>query len=1240
MTYKPRIPPPSTEQEFETLCAHVYGEIFNCKTPAMYGRRGQKQYGLDILIYTNNSNTSINRIGIQCKHVQKLSFDDKSGDSIVKEVNKADTGKQVLTKLIIVTSLPSDQKLLDNVNTLSDQRIKEGKFSVEIQFWSDIEIVIYRTDSLKKYYYKNINSLLPIQMALDLFSKEKYMEAIDKLENVFNISTNPIDRFETYSLLAQCYYKTEQPNNFFKYFNMIEEYGWNNETYNLLKVKYNLLHKDKLEAKKLISSCIDANPESIKYKILKFELDINDSGAKNFEDLPNEVRNSYNIKFAYLNKYYSNYDFNNYDVVEKTIDDSEMNKPSFLSISLAMSLIRYQSNKSKHNIIESKLNTLLNELNINKISIPSLKSATFHFAITASYLLNRCEKAKELYDLSKTNSISLYRETITNLILMTVNVSDNKFFDTLYENDFNETSEEYFLNGLYHFNRIEQLREIIIDSNTLRPEVIQEVKSFIAVSQLEDIYFLSLVIKDNLYENNTIEGIVFLAYKLFEINHEDFDLLNSRLLSYKTDNLNFKRILANYYFDTKQFRQTSLLTDDLIENEDEEIFIINYIQSLIQSTQYAKAKLIIEKYSETIQEHLGLFTNQVNNLVYITQDLSIIEPLVPRLERYNNTSWYWRLKIQVSLIKENYGQLKKDFREMPIELDNDAKNITWIVYQEILHSNSQKALSRIISLWRSNPSDTIILVSIQNLFATTLTLDKLKAINPFFDNAPAEVIDGCFIEFEVDNCIDQVFIDSLAHDQNSNIVAHPNDSIGKAFMNKKVGDTVEIDVKFGGKSSIIIRDISSISQGIFRNNLKSANGIQNPFNMISLEVDIDSEDSMENFLKQLEQITSNKQNLEEKLELYQKNPMTVSTLANYIGKDISEITYNWINDFRFPLRTVDNNYTNDISLHELNVLLEKNPSVVVDLFTLIELQRTKNLDLICNSISIIIPQTVLSILKESKTSLDNNIQGIDIPLSIDNESDGIGTNKSNIDSLNNRKVDTQILIDYIENNFKILPAYGNDSHSDIVKAISETYPESDKSIIRLCQEKHIPLLSLDARLRAIAHQADVLAINFYDYLTLSEKDYNKKRVEKFHVDQFVQNRNSIGFNLEDLLNYALKDRHSLNLSINSLLKFMSIYYEFNEAITQLLYLTKGLHFKEIKTTDKFIEDLCNLMLFFLNKSNKLDFHNHKKIINSWFNYHFQLTPIKSSSFQTATTINTNQFYVENDGSATYIYSED
>ena len=60
MTYKPRILLPSTEQEFEVLCAHIYGVIFNCKTPTMYGRKGQKQYGLDVLVYENNQNTSSN----------------------------------------------------------------------------------------------------------------------------------------------------------------------------------------------------------------------------------------------------------------------------------------------------------------------------------------------------------------------------------------------------------------------------------------------------------------------------------------------------------------------------------------------------------------------------------------------------------------------------------------------------------------------------------------------------------------------------------------------------------------------------------------------------------------------------------------------------------------------------------------------------------------------------------------------------------------------------------------------------------------------------------------------------------------------------------------------------------------------------------------------------------------------------------------------------------------------------
>ena len=100
MTFTSRIAKPNTEQDFESLCAHVLGKKFNCTLPSMYGRKGQSQHGLDILVYENDNIAPSNRIGIQCKHVQNLTFNGASGDSVVKEVTKADLGKQNIRSLI------------------------------------------------------------------------------------------------------------------------------------------------------------------------------------------------------------------------------------------------------------------------------------------------------------------------------------------------------------------------------------------------------------------------------------------------------------------------------------------------------------------------------------------------------------------------------------------------------------------------------------------------------------------------------------------------------------------------------------------------------------------------------------------------------------------------------------------------------------------------------------------------------------------------------------------------------------------------------------------------------------------------------------------------------------------------------------------------------------------------------------------------------------------------------------
>ena len=203
--YRPQFLIPNNEEDFEDLCADVYGTIFNCPNPSKYGRRGQAQHGLDLVLYRDGINSDDNRIGVQCKHVQKLTFDGKHGDSFIKELQKAEKGQQKISKFILVTSLPSDARLLDKVNKLSQARLDERKFPVEIHFANDLETKINSSKSLSERYLLGKNYEILLKEAEKFINKEQYSVDINMLDASNIELMNQQEKFQALTLLAISY---------------------------------------------------------------------------------------------------------------------------------------------------------------------------------------------------------------------------------------------------------------------------------------------------------------------------------------------------------------------------------------------------------------------------------------------------------------------------------------------------------------------------------------------------------------------------------------------------------------------------------------------------------------------------------------------------------------------------------------------------------------------------------------------------------------------------------------------------------------------------------------------------------------------------------------------------------------------------------------------------------------------------------------------------------------------------
>ncbi|QNV46207.1 hypothetical protein IEE82_02895 [Acinetobacter baumannii] len=94
--------------------------------------------------------------------------------------------------------------------------------------------------------------------------------------------------------------------------------------------------------------------------------------------------------------------------------------------------------------------------------------------------------------------------------------------------------------------------------------------------------------------------------------------------------------------------------------------------------------------------------------------------------------------------------------------------------------------------------------------------------------------------------------------------------------------------------------------------------------------------------------------------------------------------------------------------------------------------------------------------------------------------------------INNIYSDISSIIHHIEKNtnFLIEHAYGDGNINELNLIIDNFITTEENSCLRLSKELNIPLISFDARLRALANQLKIQTINMDDLVMLSEYKNN------------------------------------------------------------------------------------------------------------------------------------------------------
>jgi tetratricopeptide (TPR) repeat protein len=137
-----RFPQPSNEDDFELFCLRLLRELWRCPTLQQYGKRGERQHGIDLI----DEAASTPFRAVQCKHHES----DKTipPAEIEAEVTKALGSGQPLDEYYILTTGRKSTQGQNAIIRINRDHATNGRFKVFVWTWADIETRLSEMDDM------------------------------------------------------------------------------------------------------------------------------------------------------------------------------------------------------------------------------------------------------------------------------------------------------------------------------------------------------------------------------------------------------------------------------------------------------------------------------------------------------------------------------------------------------------------------------------------------------------------------------------------------------------------------------------------------------------------------------------------------------------------------------------------------------------------------------------------------------------------------------------------------------------------------------------------------------------------------------------------------------------------------------------------------------------------------------------------------------------------------------------
>lgn len=149
-----QIPKPKHWQDFEALSLALFREVWKDKLAQKNGRAGQPQHGVDVWGGFESSRSCFQ--GVQCKGKDESLGVVVTKSELLAEISKAEKFSPALEHWILATTAPTDGELQRIAREISVERERQGKFTVQVMGWGDIESLLSSHPTVAEAFYPEL----------------------------------------------------------------------------------------------------------------------------------------------------------------------------------------------------------------------------------------------------------------------------------------------------------------------------------------------------------------------------------------------------------------------------------------------------------------------------------------------------------------------------------------------------------------------------------------------------------------------------------------------------------------------------------------------------------------------------------------------------------------------------------------------------------------------------------------------------------------------------------------------------------------------------------------------------------------------------------------------------------------------------------------------------------------------------------------------------------------------------